>query len=116
MNPNDPITNRPLPTKPLRHIINYYPNSNNKHQEYNLNENNQYHGLYELWHPNGQIWIRCNYQNGLRHSLYEHWYLNGQIRIRCTFKNDRFHSLYESWYPDGSLEYRRNYNNGKFES
>jgi hypothetical protein len=57
MNLNDPMT-KPVPTKPiLHHIIEYYPNSSIKYMEYNLNENDQLHGLYEAWYQNGQIKI-----------------------------------------------------------
>jgi antitoxin component YwqK of YwqJK toxin-antitoxin module len=96
MNPNDPVTiknTNPISVKPiLRHIIKYYFNTNVKFCEYNLNENNQWHGLYEVWHFNGQLMIRCNCQNG------------------CC------HGLYEEWYDDGSLHSRHFYNNGKIES
>jgi antitoxin component YwqK of YwqJK toxin-antitoxin module len=86
MNPNDPKITIPPPTKPLRHIIKYRPNSNNKYSEYNLNENNQWHGLHEVWHRNGQLWIRRNYQNGLLHGLYEEWYPDGSLCFRYYFQ------------------------------
>jgi antitoxin component YwqK of YwqJK toxin-antitoxin module len=90
MNPNDPNTN-PLPTtKPLRHIIEYHHNSTIKRWEYDLNENDQLHGLYERWHDNGQLWVRCTFQNGLLHGLYERWHDNGQLWIRCYYRNGKF--------------------------
>jgi antitoxin component YwqK of YwqJK toxin-antitoxin module len=89
MNSNDPTTKPPSPVKPLKHIIDYHPNSNIKSREYNLNENNQFHGLYERWHPNGRLWIRLIYQNGRRHGLYEKWNPNGSIRCRFFYNNGK---------------------------
>jgi antitoxin component YwqK of YwqJK toxin-antitoxin module len=113
MNPNNPKNvNSPPTTKPLRNIINYYYNSNIKYRECNRNENNQYHGLYESWYFNGQIEMRCSYQNGFIHGLYESWYPGGQIEMRCSYRNGLLHGLYESWRSGGSIRSRCYYNNG----
>jgi hypothetical protein len=94
MIPNDPVaTINPLPTaKPLKHIIEYYPNSNTKFREYNLNENNQYHGLYKEWNLNNQLWIKCTYHNGVRHGLYERWHFDGSLRYRFFYNNGKIES------------------------
>jgi antitoxin component YwqK of YwqJK toxin-antitoxin module len=92
MNSNDPTTvksSKPPTIKPLRHYVEYYFNSNAKYREYNLNESDQWHGLYEAWNPNGQLLIRCNIQNGIRHGLYEQWYPNGSLRSRLFYNNDK---------------------------
>jgi antitoxin component YwqK of YwqJK toxin-antitoxin module len=115
MNPNDPKITIPPPTKPLRHVIMYYYNTDFKFSEYNLNENDHWHDLYERWYQNGQLWVRSNYKNGLRHGLYEVWHDNGQLWIRCNYQNDLHHGLYKEWHLDGSLYSRRFYNNGKIE-
>jgi antitoxin component YwqK of YwqJK toxin-antitoxin module len=115
MNPNDPKNTKPPTTKPLKHIIKYYHNSTIKCREYNLNENNQLHGLYESWYQNGQIFIRSNHQNNLLHGLYEEWYPGGQIFICCNYQNNLRHGLYEIWYEPGSLYHRHYFDNGKIE-
>jgi antitoxin component YwqK of YwqJK toxin-antitoxin module len=114
MNPNNPIT-KPSPTKPLRHFIAYYSNSNIKFCECNLNENDQLHGLYERWYQNGQIWIRCTFKNGLHHDLFKRWNPDDQLCVKCTYQNDLLHGLYEEWNDDGSLHFRQYYVNGKIE-
>lgn len=84
MNPNDSKITKPVLDKPLNNIIKYYPDSNSKHKEYNLNENNQYHGPYEEWYPNGQIRLRCSYQNNMQRGLYESWHPDGSLYFRCN--------------------------------
>jgi antitoxin component YwqK of YwqJK toxin-antitoxin module len=92
MNLNDPKNTKPPPIKPLRHKIRYYPNSNNKEEEYDLNENNEMHGIYQIWHRNGRIFVRINYQDGFRHGLYERWYSDGSLQARHYYKNGKIES------------------------
>ena len=46
-------------------------------------------GLFESFHPNGQLEVRENYTLGLKHGLHEMFYENGQLSKTEEYKNGK---------------------------
>ena len=44
-------------------------------------------GLYESFHPNGQLESKGNYKNGNLDGLYEYYYGDGQLESKVCYKN-----------------------------
>jgi antitoxin component YwqK of YwqJK toxin-antitoxin module len=43
--------------------------------------------LYREWYDNGQLWIKTNYQNGVRQGLYRVWDKDGKLIGEHNFKS-----------------------------
>ncbi len=43
--------------------------------------------MYQEWHPNGQLWIQCEYLNGKIHGLFQSWLKNGQLEYYDWWEN-----------------------------
>lgn len=78
-------------------------------------KNGNLDGLYQAWHPNGQLWIRCTYKDGQLNGLYEDWHTNGKLSMRCFYKNDERDGPFEAWHSNGQLSLRCFYKNGKLD-
>lgn len=50
-----------------------------------------YTGEYKEWHNNGQLFIECEFINGVRHGSYREWYDNGQLWIESEYVNGTLH-------------------------
>ena len=72
-------------------------------------------GMYEIWHENGQMLMRCTCRNGKGNGLYEEWHENGQIKQRCTFKNGKIDGLIELWHNNGQMCKRCTFKNGTYD-
>ncbi len=46
-------------------------------------------GEYLRWHPNGQLEIRCHYQDGLAHGRYKEWLEDGTLAMELIFRNGK---------------------------
>ena len=50
------------------------------------NDQGQLHGLWG-YYSNGELWIKCNYQNGKLYGLYESYYHNEKLWSKGYCKN-----------------------------
>jgi antitoxin component YwqK of YwqJK toxin-antitoxin module len=62
-------------------------------------------GLYQRWHPNGQLREQCTFnEKGNREGLSQTWYDNGQLREQFTYNSkSEKEGLYRQWYDNGEL-------------
>jgi antitoxin component YwqK of YwqJK toxin-antitoxin module len=73
-------------------------------------------GLFESFHPNGQLEFRKNYKNGKQDGLYELFSENGQLLDRENYKNGREVSKTRFYYHEnGQLIRKGNYKDGKLD-
>jgi len=71
-------------------------------------------GLYQSWHPNGQLSEQCTFnEKGKREGLTQRWYDNGQLHSEYTYKNGNRDGLYREWYTNGQLAVEYTYKDGK---
>ena len=73
------------------------------------------HGLYELFHGNGQLWERGYFKDGKLDGLWESFYENGQLWERGYFKDGEYDGLWEYYYENGQLKEKTNYKNGSLD-
>lgn len=62
--------------------------------------------------PNGGIKSEVQYKRDMKNGEALYYYNNGNINIRCTYNNDKLDGLYEKFNPDGSLNESTNYKDG----
>ena len=53
------------------------------------NDKDERHGLWEVYHKNGNIRYKGEYVNGKRHRPWTWYYSNGNLRYKGEFKNAR---------------------------
>ena len=70
----------------MKEIIEYHDNGNIS-RKYHEDDNGNIHGLYQVWYDNGQLDIKCNYNNYNLHGLYQVWYDNGQLLVEVIYIN-----------------------------
>ena len=73
-------------------------------------------GLYESFHPNGQMGVRENYKGGQKHGLHEVFYKNGQLQETGNFIDGKPDGLWEFFDEYGQLTettiFQKNYFRG----
>ena len=62
------------------------------------NESNQRHGICEWYHPEGQLWRKIEYQNGLRHGRMDSWRKNRTLEMKVEYENG--YLVEEHFYKD----------------
>jgi antitoxin component YwqK of YwqJK toxin-antitoxin module len=70
------------------------------------------HGLSRLWHADGSLAEKANYDGGKLSGRFESWYGNGSPRLVANYENGKFHGLFESWRQNGSRDLRATYSHG----
>lgn len=70
-------------------------------------------GLEERWFENGQLMERTHFCAGKLDGLREEWYYNGQLLSQCSFKNNTPSGLWKLWHDNGQMSSRYTYDNGK---
>ena len=98
----------------LKPIIRYY-NNNIIECVYNVDKNGNKQGLYERYHENGQLDIKCTYKDGRKEGVYEEYHENGRLKEKSFYKNERKEGLFEEYYENGILKKRCTYKAGKTE-
>ena len=64
------------------------------------------------YYPNGQVWVKSTYQNGVKHGEYVSYYLNGQVMEKYTYQNGVIHGEFISYYNNGQVMEKYTYQNG----
>jgi antitoxin component YwqK of YwqJK toxin-antitoxin module len=69
-------------------------------------------GLYQRWHPNGQLSEQITFnEKGEKEGLYQSWHDNGQLAVQCTFnKKGGLKGSYQRWYENGQLREQITFN------
>jgi len=73
-----------------------------------INENNQGHGYWEVYHDNGQLYYKGNYVDGKEHGYWEEYWDNGQLRYKGNYVNGNRGGYWEYYY-NGQLRFKRYY-------
>jgi hypothetical protein len=73
--------------------------------------NGKFHGLYELYHGNGQLSFQITYKDGFRDGTSANYFENGQLQSRINHKDGEAHGEHVWYYENGWLEMRTNYQN-----
>ena len=72
----------------LNLVCKFYDEDKKKLKErYYVDSDNKKQGLLEVWHRNGQIWIRLNYKKGILDGRYQWWHDNGEVMYDWVFVN-----------------------------
>lgn len=70
-------------------------------------------GDFTYWHKNGQIWIKCTFEQGDLTGKYIEWFENGQIKTESTYKSGKLDGIEKQWDEDGGLSKSIEYKNGE---
>lgn len=70
-------------------------------------------GLWEIFHPNGQLASSCDYEGGFKEGVETTFMAEGQKVASVEHRRGIIHGLSESWYPDGVLQSRGSIVDGK---
>jgi antitoxin component YwqK of YwqJK toxin-antitoxin module len=92
--------------------IEYYPNGNAwiKGQ---MNSKGEREGIWEWFHPNGNIHMRIPYKEGKIDGIEEWFYENGNIEWRTPFKEGKMDGIDEGFYENGNIKARIPFKGGK---
>lgn len=103
------------------HDVKYHKNGKKKEEYYreycwkNRQYNSKYywkHGLYIEYYENGDVRIKCNYENGDKHGQYIEYYVGGDIMNESNYKNNKLEGEEISFNENGTLRCLYNYKNG----
>ncbi len=72
-------------------------------------------GLWETFHPNGQLATSCEFQDGFKEGVEATFVAEGQKISSVEHRRGILDGLSESWYPDGVLQSRGSLLDGKRE-
>ena len=67
--------------------------------------NNQPHGIWKKFHPNGKLMFEVNYEYGQKHGLEKWYYDNGNLKSEQEFDFGISISEITRWNIDGTLIY-----------
>ena len=67
--------------------------------------NNQPHGIWKKFHPNGKLMFEVNYEYGQKHGLEKWYYDNGNLKSEQEFDFGISISKITRWNIDGTLIY-----------
>jgi antitoxin component YwqK of YwqJK toxin-antitoxin module len=70
------------------------------------------HGLYQAWHPNGQLAETGNYVRDQRDGAFKTYTPEGGPLTEETFKNGKQHGVARIWFDNGQLMVEAMYANG----
>jgi antitoxin component YwqK of YwqJK toxin-antitoxin module len=62
------------------------------------NENNQRHGYWEGYYPNGQLWWKGNCINDMRHGYWEGYHPNGKVYYKENYFNGQQIGFWINYY------------------
>ena len=75
----------------------------------------QFSGLYEKYHPNGQVKFTGEYTNNVMAGLWKGYYQDGTLKEEVTMKNNEENGPFKEYHPSGALAVEGNFQNGPFE-
>ena len=70
-------------------------------------------GLWEYYLENGQLMRKENYKNGKQDGLFEFYHWNGQLWEKGHFKDGNKDGLWEYYDENGNLKRKETFKNGK---
>lgn len=70
-------------------------------------------GGFETYYPNGQLFEKGSYSNGLEDGPYERYYESGQLSVKGGFSDGLWDGPWESYAADGQLQARGSYADGE---
>jgi antitoxin component YwqK of YwqJK toxin-antitoxin module len=82
---------------------------------YGMLPNKLKHGVYKVWHINGQLEQQCFYRDNRLEGKYKEWYENGQLCSRSFRKDGNFEGEYKAWHINGQLEQQCFYRDDRLE-
>lgn len=92
------------------HVESFYPTGRKETSTfYKLGK---FDGERLYWYPNGQLWGRETYINGLKNEVAERWYPNGQLSEHETYVNGLKEGVAEKWFDDGHVAHKEKYSRG----
>ena len=77
------------------------------------NNKKKAHGLWKVYHPNGQLKYKGNYVNGYQDGYWEVYYSNGKLWHKGNYVNGDRHGYWEHYFTDGEVYYKGYYDMGK---
>jgi len=89
----------------------YHPNGQKRWEKYY--HQNLLHGKCVGWYPNGQIRWEKHYHHGQLHGQDIEWHNNGYKIFEGGWENDKQHGKYQGWYPNGQLNCKYGYHQGE---
>ena len=70
-------------------------------------------GEWLVFHENGQLWYKTNWEDGEKNGPYEVYYDNGQLKEKGNHKDGWEDGLWEYFNKDGSLKRTETWKEGK---
>lgn len=64
-----------------------------------------YSGVYQLFHPNGQMKSRTAYQHGRKHGSDETWYTSGAKQTERSYRNGVKTGVHQGWWENGQPKF-----------
>ena len=58
-------------------------------------------GLFECWHPNGQVWIRGLFKDGKQGGVWRMWGHDGKKASELLYTNGKLEGIWEAWKDIG---------------
>jgi len=83
-------------------------------KSYALNNKGERDGLYQEYHPNGQVAMKVLYENGRKQENPIYYYSNGNKKMVVSINAfGHIHGTYTKWYKDGNLMEEGTLDDGK---
>lgn len=70
------------------------------------------HGLFQEFHPGGDLKSEYHFIDGLSEGEYKNWYDSGELESVGTYKADKPEGEEMSYYRNGQIMYKMNYKDG----
>lgn len=70
------------------------------------------HGLFQAFHPNGQISTEGLYERGLEQGVWRDYHMNGRPAAEGPYKDGKKHGLWRYWNELGEAEVTEEYFEG----
>ncbi len=66
-------------------------------------------GLFNSFHPNGELKTEFTYLNGKIEGLCQQWSPDGQLILKCNYVHGKLDGFYQKWYYDGRIRLQCHY-------
>jgi TonB family protein len=70
-------------------------------------------GVFIYYYEDGNIQMKCEYQDNQLNGILEEWYASGQKESYQEFSRGFLDGIYQSWREDGSLKLKATYHQGE---
>jgi antitoxin component YwqK of YwqJK toxin-antitoxin module len=72
-------------------------------EDYSVDKYNRKHGCYKCFYPNGNIFIYCYYNRGLRDDLFRMYYPNMELKEMGYFDHGNRYGEHLKYYSNGNI-------------